>query len=53
MAKLKYLIFILIALSVPTFAQRTDVTQESSSSADSVKRSYVHLLHADVTKYNK
>lgn len=53
MAKLKYLIFILIALSVPTFAQITDATQATSSSADSVKRSYVHLLHADVTKYNK
>ncbi len=56
MAKLKYLILLILALPMLTLAQGANDTlpsQASSSDADSVKRNYVHLLHADVTKYNK
>ena len=57
MAKLKYLIlFVLMLPMVVAVAQKANSAQPSqSSSADTikVKRNYVHLLHADVTKFNK
>ena len=56
MTKLKYLIIILLALPLIAVAQNAIAAQQAQTSTarvDSVKRSYVHLLHADVTKYNK
>jgi lipopolysaccharide export system protein LptA len=56
MTKLKYLIIILLALPLIAVAQNAIAAQQAQAStaqADSVKKSYVHLLHADVTKYNK
>ena len=57
MTKLKYLILFILALPmVVAVAQNANSAQSSqSSSVDTtkVKRNYVHLLHADVTKFNK
>ena len=56
MTKLKYLILLILALPMVTVGLDARVLQPSqSSSADTtkVRRNYVHLLHADVTKYNK
>ena len=56
MANLKYLILFILALPIVFVSQNAyAVLQQQVSLADtaSVKRNYVHLLHADVTKYNK
>ena len=56
MTKLKYLILLILALPMVTVGLDARVLQPSqSSSADTtkVRRNYVHLLHVDVTKYNK
>ena len=56
MTKLKYLILLILAMPMVTVALNVNFTlplHESSADTAKVKRSYVHLLHADVTKYNK
>lgn len=56
MAKLKYFILFILTLPMVIAAHNaTKILPEQTLSADTteVKRNYVHLLHADVTKYNK